>query len=140
MSILQEIINPNTVNLTNAQQGVLITIKLSPTPEVAYQSTNGAQQLVYARNTLRMLGLLRVGDNKTVLTDSGSQVLINYNLVDETGQLTQRGQQIMSNFNKQFNKPDDNNGQEDAMDVNAPAPQSQQPNEHQTDNFENNQS
>jgi len=68
MVLLKEIINPNTVNLTNTQQGVLISIKISPTPEVAYQTTNGAQQLVYARNTLRMLGLIKVGDNKTVLS------------------------------------------------------------------------
>lgn len=140
MSILQEIINPNTVQLTNAQQGVLITIKLSPTPEVAYQSTNGAQQIVYARNALRMLGLLRVGDNKTVLTDSGNQSLINYNLVDDTGQLTQRGQQIMSTYNKQFNKSDENNAEQDSTDMNVPPPQSQQPNDQQASDFENNQS
>lgn len=102
MSLLQELVNPNTVNLTNTQQGCLIIIKISATPEVAYESTNGKEQTVYARNTLRLLGLIKVGGNKTALTQTGEQVLINYNLTDETGQPTERGLQILDSYNKQF--------------------------------------
>lgn len=137
MRILQEIINPNTVNLTNTQQGVLITIRLSPTPEVAYQSTNGAQQLVYARNTLRMLGLIKVGGNKVVLTNTGNNVLVNYNLTDETGQMTERGQQIMGNYNKQFNRSN-NNPEEQEPDLDTDM-ESQAPADN-TNNLDTNQS
>ncbi len=92
MKLLQEIINPNTVNLTNTQMGVLIIVKLSPTPEVAYENTNGSEKSVYARNSLRTLGLLRIGNNKIILTPAGDQVILNYNLIDETGKMTERGQ------------------------------------------------
>jgi len=39
--------------------------------------------------------------------------------VDETGQLTSRGQQVMDNYNKQFNKGENSeqsNGDQDTMD------------------------
>lgn len=106
MKLLQEIINPNTVNLTNTQQGVLIDIKISPTPEVAYESTNGSDQSVYARNSLRTLGLIKVGDNRAILTQIGEQVVLNYNLVDDANQLTDRGQQIYDSYKAQ-NKQED---------------------------------
>lgn len=102
MKLLKEIINPNTINLTNTQQGVLITIAISPTPEVAYEATNGADQSVAARNFLRTLGLIRVGDNKTALTQSGNDVTVSYNLLNDTRQLTERGQEIMDMFNKMY--------------------------------------
>ena len=102
MKLLQELINPNTVSLTNTQQGVLIVVKMSATPEVAYESTNGSDQTVYARSALRTLGLIKVGQNKTGLTQTGEQVLLNYNLTDETGQLTDRGVQVLDSYNKQY--------------------------------------
>lgn len=102
MNILQEIINANTVNLTNTQQGVLVIIKTSPTPEVAYEATNGADHTVSARTSLRTLGLIKVGGNKAILTPTGEQVLLNYNLSDETGQMTDRGKQMIDSYNKQF--------------------------------------
>jgi len=98
MKLLQEIINPNTISLTNTQMGVLITVKISPTREVAFENTNGSESSVYARNSLRTLGLLRVGGNKVALTPSGDQVLINYNLVDETGQMTEHGQKEYDDY------------------------------------------
>lgn len=98
MKFLQEMINPNSISLTNNQMGVLITVKISPTPEVAYENTNGSESSVYARNSLRTLGLLQVGSNKTALTPAGEQVLINYNLVDETGQMTDHGQQEYNDY------------------------------------------
>lgn len=103
MKMLQEIINPNTVSLTDTQQGVLITIKMAPTPEVAFETTNGSQQSVVARTALRTLGLIKVGGNKTILTQNGQHVIVNYNLVDETGQLTERGTGVLNNYNDKFN-------------------------------------
>jgi len=105
MKLLQEIINPNTVNLTNTQQGVLIDIKISPTPEVAYETTNGSDHSVYARNSLRTLGLIQVGDNRAALTPTGERVVVNYNLIDDTGQMTDRGQEIYTAY-KAENKRD----------------------------------
>lgn len=114
MKLLQELINPNSVNLTNAQMGVLISIKISPTPEVAYESTNGSDKAVYARNSLRTLGLVQVGDNRVVLTQYGEQVLLNYNLVDDTGQMTDRGE---TEYN-QFTGNTSNSGEQAATDTN----------------------
>lgn len=115
MKLLNEIINPNTVNLTNTQQGVLTTIAISPTPEVAYEATNGADQSVYARSSLRTLGLIRVGDNKAALTPAGQQVIINYNLLDDTGQLTERGQEVINSFNATFKQDQAQENQEDEL-------------------------
>jgi predicted methyltransferase len=115
MKILQEIINPNTVNLTNSQQGVLVIIKMSPTPEVAYESTNGSDQSVYARNSLRSLGLVRVGNNQAELTNDGHQVLINYNLTDDTGQLTDRGNEVLKAFSAQDQSDQARDNDEDEL-------------------------
>ena len=102
MQFLRELIDPNTVSLTNTQQGVLILIKMAATPEVGYESTNGAEQTVYARNSLRTLGLIKVGGNKAVLTQTGQQVLVNYNLTDQSGQLTDNGNEVLTNYNTQY--------------------------------------
>lgn len=121
MKLLQEIINPNTVNLTNTQQAVLIIIRTSPTPEVAYEATNGQGQSVAARNSLRSLGLVKVGGNKAIVTANGAQALINYNLVDESGQITESGTDILNSYNKEFNKDTD---QDSNVDVSiTPSPE-----------------
>lgn len=101
MKLLQEIINPNTVNLTNTQQGVLIDMAISPTPEVAYETTNGSEQTVSARNTLRTLGLIKVGSNRAILTNNGHRAIVNFNLVDDAKQLTTRGQAVYDAYKKQ---------------------------------------
>lgn len=119
MKLLQEIINPNTVSLTDTQQGVLIAIRVAPTPEVAFQTTNGAQALVVARQQLRSLGLIKIAGNKTALSPNGEQAVTNYNLVDETGQMTERGTAIINNFNKKFNN-DSQNDQQDSEQMAAP--------------------
>jgi len=123
MKILKEIINPNTVNLTNIQQGVLIDIKISPTPELAYETTNGSDQSVYARNTLRVLGLIKVGDNRAGLTDSGNMVISNFNLIDNSGNLTERGKTVYNNYKTQTkteaNPTDNSDGNMSDMDMNS---------------------
>lgn len=123
MKLLQELVNPNSVTLTDTAQGVLVAIASSPTPAVAFQTTNGADKSVSARNLLRSLGLIVVNGNQAALTRAGEQMALNYNLVDETGQPTERGEAVLSNFNGRYNS----SGEEPTQQNPQPAPQSAQP-------------
>lgn len=91
--------DPSSVMLTDTQKGVLAVIANSPTPEMAYETINGTPALVTARNLLEQLGLIRVGGNKAVLTQTGQQAVVANNIADETGQLTDEGAALIDKVN-----------------------------------------
>lgn len=86
------------VRLTDTQKSVLLSIYAAPTPETAYDTTTGSENVSQARNQLRSMGLVAVDDNsnRAGVTDEGQTALANNNLIDDTGQLTDEGQQVLS--------------------------------------------
>ena len=86
------------VRLTNTQKNVLLSIYTAPTPEAAYDVTTGSENVVVARKQLRSIGLINVDDGnaRAGVTDSGQEALINANLIDETGQVTEDGEVVLS--------------------------------------------
>lgn len=97
----------DTTRLTDTQRSVLVGIYAAPTPETAYSVTTGAQNVVQAKDQLRRLGLITVNDSNASagVTDAGQQALGNYNLIDDTGEVTDEGSKILdqiSNLKAEF--------------------------------------
>lgn len=83
----------SAVRLTDTQKSVLISIYAAPTPETAYDTTTGSENVTLARQQLRSLGLIAVDDgaSRAGVTDAGQEALTNNNLIDDMGQLTDEG-------------------------------------------------
>ena len=96
-------------SLSELQRLVLSAIAASPTPELAYQATIGAENIVSARQSLRTMGLIAVSDSqrKAALTQSGDDVMIAAGLVDETGNFSEEAQNSITKLEQikyQFNE------------------------------------
>ena len=102
MKFIQELagfVTPGSTNvrLTDTQKSVLLSIYAAPTTETAYDTTTGSENVSQARQQLRSMGLVAVDDNsnRAGVTDAGQTALANNNLIDDTGQLTDEGQQVL---------------------------------------------
>lgn len=95
MGILKELVNPNTALLNDTQKAVLLMTKISSSPQMAFANTNEAENLVVARETLAKLQLVQFGNNMLVLTDAGENMLTYHDLVDETGMVTDEGNELL---------------------------------------------
>ena len=81
------------IRLSDTQKVALTKIVAAPTEEVAYEELNNGRNIVAARDQLEKLGLISVAEGSAILTDEGKQVMKDENLMDETEQLTDVGQQ-----------------------------------------------
>lgn len=88
------------MRLNNSQLGAIASIAISPTPEMAYGTLTGARNSVSDRNALERAGYINVNDQDrtATLTDSGQDVLRSENLMDDTGELTERGEEIVATY------------------------------------------
>jgi hypothetical protein len=83
--------------LTDTQKSVLLGIYAAPTPETAYDATIGAENVTQARQQLRGMKLIVIDDStsRAGVTDEGQTALANNNLIDDMGQLTDQGQEVL---------------------------------------------
>jgi hypothetical protein len=88
-------------NLTAAQKTVLAMAQFSATSKQAYAATTGSDKLVYARDSLVKMGFITMTNAEVVLTSSGQNALIQYNLVDETGQPTEDAIALLQDADKE---------------------------------------
>jgi hypothetical protein len=96
-------------SLSELQRLVLSAIAASPTAELAYHATIGAENIVSARTSLRSMGLVAVSDEqkKAALTQSGDDVMLAAGLIDETGNFSEEAQSAISKLEQikdQFNE------------------------------------
>lgn len=99
MSIIKDSYNPQAVMLTATQKGILAVLYNSPTPEAAFETTNGNPALITARNLLERIGLVKVAGNQAVLTQAGQQAVHANNIADETGKMTDEGAAMIDSIN-----------------------------------------
>jgi hypothetical protein len=95
MGILKELVNPNTALLNDTQMSVLLMIKIASSPQMAYATTNEAENLVNAREAVTKLGLAQFGNNMLILTDEGENMLTYHDLVDDNGIVTDEGNALL---------------------------------------------
>jgi hypothetical protein len=100
MRKLSDILVEQRLNLDNTEKAIIASMSISPTEEMAYGVVTGARNAVTSRGKLETAGYITVDDeNKTAaLTGRGEDVLTSENLTDETGQLTDRGKELVSRY------------------------------------------
>ena len=93
---IKDILTENVpYRLTSTQQSVIAIVVASPTPVSAFDATSGSQNLINARSTLGELGALTVSGRGVSLTSTGEQYASDYNIVDEFGELTDNGSELV---------------------------------------------
>ena len=85
-----------SLRLTTNMQKVMAKILAAPTPAAAAAEISKGQNLVAARDILMKIGLITYKEqpDEATVTDQGQQVLRDENITDESGQLTDQGQQL----------------------------------------------
>lgn len=86
--------------LNNTQKGIIASIAVSATPELAYGVITGARNAVDSADELERLGYISVNNEtkEASLTSKGEDILTSENLTDETGELTERGEELVARF------------------------------------------
>lgn len=91
----------NTIRPNNNQRMVLAIILASPTPKIAAEQLTGNSNIVSARDTLAKIGAITFSLEQAALTDRGTQIAREENIVDDAGQLTAQGQQLLQQDTEQ---------------------------------------
>ena len=88
------------LNLNNTQKGIIATIHIAATPNLAYDSIIGYRNAVESSQLLQKMGYLLIdhGLKKVSLTGKGEDVLMQENITDEMGELTERGQSLIDRY------------------------------------------
>ena len=97
-NLLREFIDPNTAILSKTDKMILATIQSSPTPELAYENTNGNTSYIVSRNKLYRFGFIQMNTHQCIITDNGKQALITNNLIDENDQLTDEAVELINSM------------------------------------------
>lgn len=84
------------VTLNLHQKYVLLQVHLAETPVLAYEQINKTESDIKARQMLHRMGYIRLGYNQAALTDEGEDAVIEYGLVDDTGEITEAGEELLS--------------------------------------------
>lgn len=100
----------STIHLSDMQKSVLSKIIGSATPETAVEEISDGRNMVANRDILLKLGLIQTTERDAVVTDAGKEVMRDENLIDDSDQLTQDGQQY-----SQAKDPNDLKDTEDGM-------------------------
>ena len=105
-----------TIRPTTFQQQVIASIIAAETPKMAATQIAANQNLQTARDLLAKLGIITYTEIDARLTERGTQLAVEENIADESGELTDHGQSLISGQQQQQQPPNDDMG----MDVEAP--------------------
>lgn len=93
------------IRLSDIQKEVLAKVHAAPNEEVAGgEILEGGRNYVGAKDILVRLGLMTFHDNEATITQTGQEVMKKLNLIDDTGQLTDEGNQYAYSDEEQPNQ------------------------------------
>jgi hypothetical protein len=95
---LRNLYEQNEITLSSTEKYILLAIHTSQTPVLAFDRIRDSQRDVIASNMLNRYGFIKLFNGSVQLTERGSQALTSYGLVDETGEVTEIGQELMDNY------------------------------------------
>lgn len=105
MRHLKTILSELNLKLTDTQKAIIASIAISPTEKMAYGVITGALNSTTSAEILINNDYIRINyESKTAqLTQLGQDVLTSENLVDDNGELTDRGAKLVARYreNKQ---------------------------------------
>lgn len=89
-----------SIHLSDYQARVMLLAHEAQTPELAFaelgnQDPRIESNLFGARETLAKLGLVELSDNSITVTPEGEKVMQDEYLIDETGAVTEKGEEIL---------------------------------------------
>ncbi len=85
----------NTIRPTQHQQYVLAVAASAATPQIAYSEIAGDTNTVAAMKMLGNLGCVEYTQSECQLTDAGRNVAIQDGIIDDAGELTQKGEGLL---------------------------------------------
>jgi len=100
---------------SETEKEVMIKTLASPTPKVADEELTKDNKLVASKRKLERLGYLTSDNDEVSVSDSGKQILRDLNLIDDSDEVTQRGQK--------YSFQDEDSGGEDTAGLGAEAPE-----------------
>lgn len=89
-----ENVDYKTYRFTDIEKGILLLIKVSPTPTTAYEYTMGEFSFKAARDKLKRLEYINVFEGKANLTPMGEEALENESLY-YNNEITKYGEEIL---------------------------------------------
>lgn len=98
--LMPQIIQEQPIRLTDTQQSVLVSVYAAATPELAYDQTVGAENIVHASTGLQKAELINIDQStkRAGVTDAGQQMLFDINYIDDIGELTEIGRQALDRY------------------------------------------
>ena len=81
---------------TETQKHIMLLIKTAPTEKVAYENVSHGRQKIAARDLLARLGLIVYDNDEAEVTPEGEKLMQDYNLIDEMGEPTEEGEEIIN--------------------------------------------
>lgn len=117
-----------SITLSTFQKQVIAMIVAARTPKVAAADIASNHNLQTARNLLAELGIITFTETEAHLTEQGTQLAVEEDIADESGQLTDAGQKLIGSPSPQpntelgMNDMDTGNSEEDALDIPPPPP------------------
>jgi len=94
MDKINEVQILTNIRLSHAQKFVLAKLSLpESTPLTAYSSISNDKNVVANRDVLVKLGMVQVGENEAAITEKGKDAMRNEGLTNDTGNLTDLGEQ-----------------------------------------------
>lgn len=96
----------STLKPTQNQLTVLAKIVANKDhPAKAASEISGSENLVSARNMLMKLNVITYSDTSAALTEKGEQLAKEQNIIDDSGNLTDEGQKLVSGDQPQQGQP-----------------------------------
>ena len=78
-----------SATLTDTQKKIMVIIRASTTPRIAFENTNNDPNMIAARDALKQMNLIDVVGSEVALNDTGIQTMRDEGLTDESGELIQ---------------------------------------------------
>ena len=92
MQFLREI---NTIRLSDIQKLILLMAHTAATPRLAREFINGKIHFIQAADFLSRYNMIQLTESELSITEIGKNQLIQYNLIDDTDELTDEGQNLL---------------------------------------------
>ncbi len=95
-----------SIHLSEYQARVMLIAQQAQSPELAFaelgnQDPRIETNLLGARDAMAKLGLLEVGENYVAVTPKGEEVMRDEFLIDEMGEVTEKGNEILQQHSDQ---------------------------------------
>jgi len=95
---LKNIMEQENILLSSIQKKIILTIYISITPLLAFEEMQDSETDIIAVDLLNRYGYINIYENGAKLTSKGREALVSYGLIDENGEVTDMGQNILDNY------------------------------------------